>query len=300
MITIVKLDEKLPFVSVIIPTYHDWERLKLCINGLHEQTYPREFFEVIIINNDPADFLPPSLDLTDNCLLITDGTPGSYAARNAGIRVAKGTILAFTDSDCIPQPRWIEAAVTALSLGADRVAGKVELFFKSGKLTAIEKYEKALAFQQDNYVQIQGASVTANLITYKSAFQKVGLFDQSLFSGGDMEWGWRARDSGLSLIYSPEAVVLHPARRSIHEILRKKKRIIGGSCNIARLRENEGRIWFFMGFFPPIGFYIEIFKRNDLEFSEKIIVSLLEYLIRLHKTIYQSLLLLGFREPIRK
>lgn len=34
-----KIDKKLPFVSVIIPTYYDWKRLQLCINALKKQTY---------------------------------------------------------------------------------------------------------------------------------------------------------------------------------------------------------------------------------------------------------------------
>lgn len=50
-----------PFVSVIIPTYHDWDRLKKCIEALKIQTYPSDLFEVIIVNNDPAD-KAPSLD----------------------------------------------------------------------------------------------------------------------------------------------------------------------------------------------------------------------------------------------
>ena len=114
---------KRPFVSVIIPTFHDWNRLQSVIDALKKQTYPKDHLEVIIINNDPEDS-PPELDLPDNFRIISESKPGSYAARNKGISAAKGEILAFTDSDCIPYPDWIEQAVKLLMAGAQRVAGK--------------------------------------------------------------------------------------------------------------------------------------------------------------------------------
>jgi len=135
----------LPFISVIIPTYHDWERLKLCLAALREQTYPQDRFEVLVVNNDPQDPVP-EMELPNNFQVLSESKPGSYAARNKGISVAKGEILAFTDSDCIPYEDWLEKAVERLLDGAQRVAGHVELFFKSEKLTPAEIFEKAFAF----------------------------------------------------------------------------------------------------------------------------------------------------------
>jgi cellulose synthase/poly-beta-1,6-N-acetylglucosamine synthase-like glycosyltransferase len=43
-----------PFVSVIIPVYNNLERLKTCLEALEEQTYPRNLYEVIVVNNDPS------------------------------------------------------------------------------------------------------------------------------------------------------------------------------------------------------------------------------------------------------
>ena len=87
------------------------------MNALTKQTYPKNRFEVIVVNNDPADPCP-CIPLPDNFVLTTEGKPGSYAARNAGIKIAKGEILAFTDSDCIPHSNWIEQAVNILLEGA--------------------------------------------------------------------------------------------------------------------------------------------------------------------------------------
>ena len=169
------MDNHFPFVSVIIPTYHDWDRLQLCINALKTQTYPSKFFEVIIVNNDPED-VPYHLDLSANCSLISEARKGSYAARNRGITIARGEILAFTDSDCIPCPDWIEQAVKILLEGAKRIAGRIKLFYKSEKLTLSEIYEKLFAFDQEKNA-MKGGAFTANMISWKENFNNIGYFN---------------------------------------------------------------------------------------------------------------------------
>src|SRR5690554_6136694 len=95
-------EHKLPFVSVIIPTYHDWERLRLCLDSLNRQTYPKERYEIIVVNNDPEDVVPANFVVPNNFTILEESKPGSYAARNRAIQAAKGEIYAFTDSDCQP------------------------------------------------------------------------------------------------------------------------------------------------------------------------------------------------------
>ena len=280
-----------------MPTFRDWGRLRLCIDALKKQTYPKNRFEVVVVNNDPSDPCPYG-SLPDNIILITEGKPGSYAARNTGIKIAKGIILAFTDADCIPYSDWIEQAVNSLLEGAKRVAGRVELFFKSDKLTLAETHEKIFAFDQEKFVQ-SGGSVTANMITWKESFDQVGFFNDSLMSGGDNEWGWRAQGKGIDIVYVPSVVVRHPARSSINQLLRRDKRIIGGACNIARHRESENKIWFFTGLVPPVWVFNPIFKRKDLFFGQKISLYMLVYFLKLHATWYRSLLLSGFLKPMR-
>src|SRR4051812_118153 len=115
-----------PFVSVIIPLYRDWPRLALCIKALYEQDYKR--FEVIIINNCEEDSIPEGFYIPENFRIITEFKPGSYAARNAGIKKASGNLIAFTDSDCIPYPSWISNAVKTFEKDptCSRIAGKID------------------------------------------------------------------------------------------------------------------------------------------------------------------------------
>jgi len=271
-----------PFISVIIPTYNDWDRLKLCIDALAKQTYNNEGFEVIIVNNNPDD-IPPKLYLPKNYRIINEGRPGSYAARNAGIKDAKGDILAFTDSDCIPNSEWLENSVIELQNGADRIAGKIDLIFESEKLNLIELYEDIFTFRQDYYVTI-GASVTANMITWKKCFETVGLFNDKLMSGGDIEWGKRANKYGYNIIFGKNCVIKHPARSNFKDVLKKIKRT---SIGWIKYRKEHGDLdfkWFYRGFHPPINKVFKVIKKNDLSIKTKLMLSMLLYVFKLFKT----------------
>ncbi|WP_346795482.1 glycosyltransferase [Halomonas sp. Bachu 37] len=287
-----------PRVSVIVPTYYDWERLKLCVAALHNQSFPQDDFEVIIVNNAPDDTPPDDFILPENFNMITEEKPGSYAARNAALKIAKGEIIAFTDSDCIPGATWLEAAIGRLEEGAERIAGKVELFFKSDKLTLVEIYEEAYAFDQKRYAQA-GGSATANMVTWAKHFETVGLFNDSLMSGGDNEWGWRAKEKGIPIVYAPEVVVNHPARADIKSMLKKRKRILGGSVNIKRKSaKNNFLLLLITGYLPPLRI-LKPFIASSLPFWKKCLAALLCYYLKVYSTTYKLALILRLAKPER-
>jgi glycosyltransferase involved in cell wall biosynthesis len=226
------------FVSVIIPVYHDLEYLKRCLNALKNQTYPRSLREVIVVNNDPAEDIESHIAQSDNVRVICESHRGSYAARNKGISNAKGTILAFTDSDCVPLEDWIEKGVQTLlsqpNIGL--VAGKIRVVVRDPENpTAIELYEKIAAFPQKFYVEKQRYGATANLFTFKDVIEKVGCFNGRLLSSGDFDWGNRVFAAGYKQLFAEDACVLHPARRTFRQKLKKKIRIIRGRYELGVL-----------------------------------------------------------------
>jgi hypothetical protein len=117
------------------------------------------------------------------------------------------------------------------------VAGRIECTVKgSGRPTAAEIYESILGFQQQTYLEQWGFSATANMFTTKATFDQVGLFDEALRSGGDLDWGQRVRDQRLPQLYREDVRVRHPARRSLRELCRKNLRVAGGHHNLAQKR----------------------------------------------------------------
>lgn len=217
------------FVSVIIPVYNDAARLRSCLAALEAQRYPRELFEVVVVDNNSSEDIESVVRDYPQARYGFESSPGSYAARNWGLGLAKGELLAFTDADCIPAPDWLEEGVKALLAAPDcgLVGGEVELFFKTpGKPTLAELHESAHGFAQKKFVTEQHYSVTANLFTFRRRFDEVGPFSH-VKSGGDREWCQRVVAAGYPLVYAPRAVVAHPARASLREMLEREMRFTG-------------------------------------------------------------------------
>lgn len=216
-------------VSVIIPTYHDWSRLTKCLKALDKQSYPKENFEIIVVNNDPNDTLPEDYFIPTNCIIVAEEKAGSYAARNTGLSVARGEVIAFTDSDCIPDKDWLVKGVACLveSENVGVVAGKIKLFYKTEKPNAVEVYEKYTAFNQESNAKA-GSSVGANWFSFRSVIAEFGGFNSNLKSGGDSELSVNIFKNGYHIKYCSDAVILHPSRSSYTELGTKYKRVFGG------------------------------------------------------------------------
>jgi glycosyltransferase involved in cell wall biosynthesis len=223
-----------PFVSVIIPVYNDSSRLRLCLNALAKQTYGASNYEVIVVDNgSDAEQKTQALAAEfDSVIYTQEAAPGSYAARNKGISVAKGEILAFTDSDCIPSQDWLEKGVKHLldNPSCGMVAGRIEVFNQNpDQATPIELYEQVVfGFPQERMLKDHQSAVTANILTRKSVIDDIGPFKANLKSGGDGEWSRRVYASGYEQIYAEDAWVAHPARRTMDEVSKRVARYAGG------------------------------------------------------------------------
>ena len=220
-----------PFVSIVIPVLNDTERLRRCLAALEAQTYPSNRYEVIVVDNGSDD--DPQCLATEyaHAVFYKEPQRGSYAARNCGVAMAKGTAIGFTDSDCIAQPDWIEKGVAQLHSAPNIgiVGGKVEFFFNDGQNpTAVELYDSIRNLQQEVCINKVKFAVTANLFTFREILQQVGLFDAAVISGGDRDWGQRVAAAGYDLIYGPDICVRHPARRTLRELHQKTIRVMKG------------------------------------------------------------------------
>lgn len=229
----------LKYVSVIIPVYNDASRLDLCLKALFEQTYPRDLYQVIVVDNGSDDSPRKVVDKYPDAIFEFEENPGSYFARNKGVNISQGEVLAFTDSDCVPDKDWILMGVRSLVSGKNLglVGGKVNFFFKDNSRPRIpELYDSITYLQQHNAVSKSRFAATANMFTWKKVMDEVGGFNTTFKSGGDREWGERVAAAGYELAYEPEAVIFHPARSSFVEISRRNIRINGGHH---QFRENQ-------------------------------------------------------------
>ena len=259
-----------PFVSVIIPVFNDTKRLGYCLQALESQTYSKNLYEVIVINNNSTENIQTVVDRFPQVRMANEKKQGSYAARNKGISLSLGKILAFTDSDCIPADDWIEKGVAALQKNPDcaMVAGEIELFYQNPhNPTIVELYDSMNFLRQKIFVEELKFGATANLFTFKDCFEKVGLFNTDLRSSGDREWGQRLFNSGLKQVYANDARVAHPARNEVKEIKKKTARIVEGLYTLENQQKKSLPSFIrevFWDIKPPRKEIIEILKTIDL------------------------------------
>ena len=98
--------------SIIIPAYNAASTLPNCLRALRQQSIDRSHYEIIVVDDgstDRAVNIAQEFTKDDSHLHII-GVPhgGQAAARNAGVKIAQGALILFTDADCEPQPDWIE------------------------------------------------------------------------------------------------------------------------------------------------------------------------------------------------
>jgi len=235
------------FTSVIVPFFGaNFSQLASCLAAIFEQNFPRTHFELIVVDNNPEPVLLDRRDLLpEGCLVVHERRAGSYAARNRGLDLARGELIAFTDSDCRPTADWLRRGTASLeadsSLGF--AAGRIHVTWKGAKPNPVEVYDACVSFQQENYVYKTGFGATANLFTRASVVADVGRFDEALFSGGDKDWGRRVSARGYGRSFTPDAVVFHPARATLSALICKQRRLVGQEFVLAiRARRGIHRI----------------------------------------------------------
>ncbi len=166
-----------PFVSVIVPVYNAPEDIRNCLGSLVEQTYPDKRWELLVVDNDSTDRTPEVVKEYDEAKLLRElEIQGSYAARNKGMKNADGEIIAFIDSDCTPEPDWLEQGVKGLSCkSADLGGGKVRFTYSSTH-SAAEMYDSMVNMQIEQNIKERSVAKTANLFVRKEVFEAIGMF----------------------------------------------------------------------------------------------------------------------------
>ena len=227
---------ELPFVSVIVPVWNSSDLIGKCLTALAGQDYPRDRFEVIVVDNGSTDDSVEVVRSFAGVRLLVEPEPGSYRARNVGLKAATGEYVAFTDADCVPDIGWLSGLVDAVLSHPEAgiVAGKIELFAIDGDgWDACMKYERIFAFNQERNVR-WNFCVTASWLSPRQFLSGLGGFRDDLRSGGDTECSRRVAATGRSVVYAPGSITRHPARSRFDALMNKRRRVVGGRVKTRR------------------------------------------------------------------
>lgn len=218
----------MPDFSVIIPTYNRPGRLAQCLRALEVAAFPREQFEVIVVDDGGRVPVRPALGERKPALTVTvirQENAGPGAARTTGALHARGRYLIFLDDDCFPETGWLGALAARLEHSGDAaIAGKT-VNGCPGNLYDCASH--LLSYHQYGRYERDPASVdflaTNNLAVPAGLFHAVGGFDRDLvLAYEDREFCDRWRRLGYRLVYAPEAVVRHCRSMTLSSFCRQQ------------------------------------------------------------------------------
>ena len=199
--------EAIGLISVIIPTFDREARM---LGAALESVLAQDVgsLEVIVVDDGsaiPADRLLESHGYPVRFHHKPNGGMGS--ARNTGVALSRGHLLAFLDSDDLWEPDKLTRQLDAFQSdpGLEAVFGRAEQFYDS-------EVDDAFRLRHPIKERVVDAWLSSAMLIRRASFERIGAFDEDRSTATDTDWLLRAREAGLRAAMLPHIVY----RRRIH------------------------------------------------------------------------------------
>jgi GT2 family glycosyltransferase len=242
------MGQEQPFFSIVIPTYSRPERLATCLESITQLDYPRDRFEVVVVDDGsepPLNSIVAPFQNQLNLTLLRQANAGPATARNTGAAQARGKYLVFTDDDCVPLPDWLQALEAHFATVPDCAIGGRTLNALSDNL-----YSTASQLLIDYLYEYYNADpkqarffASNNFALPADYFRSIGSFDTSfpLAAGEDRELCDRLLHNNYRLMYVPEAQIYHAHHLSLRHFWRQHFNYGRGAFHFHRVRSQRDR-----------------------------------------------------------
>jgi GT2 family glycosyltransferase len=244
-----KDQNKLPqyHFSIVIPTYERPRQLAACLDSLTRLDYPRDRFEVIVVDDGSKaplkDVVGPFTDDL-NLTLVTQSNAGPASARNAGAKRANGAFLAFTDDDCRPAPNWLKKLAFRLVDTPDHMIGGRTINALRGNIyTASSQLMTDAVYAYYNGDRLRPHFFACNnLAVPANLFRDLGGFDKGfpLAAAEDREFCERWLRHDYQMTYAPEAIVYHAHALTFRSFLKHHFKYGRGTRHFHQMRSQRG------------------------------------------------------------
>lgn len=238
-------------ISIIIPTCDRKDSLKESLFSLACLDYPRNKYEVIVIDDGSTDGTEEMLAKMGESLPYSlrygrfNGEKGISAARNLGIRMAKGQIFVFTDDDCLFEKRWLTRLLGPFVSNKVGVVGGLDQAPEEASF-----FSKCVGYLFTSFIGtggLRGGNMLrvgryypkgCNMAVLREAIGKVGGFDERLGPGEEIELGYRIERAGYQIKFVPKAFVWHKRKTALKAFLQKMFKI--GYARVVLARKHRG------------------------------------------------------------
>jgi len=227
------------FISVIIPARNEEKNISFLLDALSRQTYPKDFFEIIVIDDFSTDNTAEAVKnfpLSNLVLIQPDVLPHLSSKKKsieAAIKKAKGELIVTTDADCIPTENWLKILHNFYI--------KNDAAFIAAPVKLLQNKTLLQIFQSLDFLTLQGitaASVSANFHTMcnganlaykKQAFENVNGFEgiDKIASGDDMllmHKIWKEYSGKTFYLKNKDAIVVSQPMLSWKNFFMQRKR----------------------------------------------------------------------------
>lgn len=196
--------------SIIVPAYNAGATIEHCLKALMQQSLDMEGYEVIVVDDG-------STDMTGYIIkkfpvkYIWQSNRGPAAARNHGAAKAAGELLLFTDSDCVPDYKWLEEMTRPF---AEQNIAAVKGAYRTSQ-KALTAHFAQMEFEE-RFELLRKAESIDMVDTYSAAFRRevfirAGGFDESFPAANneDTDLSYKLSTSGHKMVFNPGAIVCH-------------------------------------------------------------------------------------------
>jgi GT2 family glycosyltransferase len=226
--------------SIIIPTFNGASRIKNCLDALTSQIAGRDI-EILVVDDGSTDKTADVVRHYLSVRLITQVNAGPAAARNRGAAEARGTILLFTDDDCVPMPNWLDAMLEPFQ--DPSVVGAKGIYRTRQKSLAARFVQVEY---EDKYLLMAGLDSIDFIDTYSAAFLRDRFLEMTGYDTSfpvacaeDIELSYRMSARGWTMKFAPAAIVYHTHPDTFSRYLKKKYKF--AFWRMLAVRKNPGK-----------------------------------------------------------
>ena len=235
-----------PSCSVVVPTHERAGSLRGCLESLAALDYPRERYEVVVIDDggrEPLDAVVEPFRERLRVELVTQARAGPGAARNAGVAHAGGELIAFTDDDCRPRSDWLGRLADRFRAAPEEATGgRTVNALGRNPFSRAAQLVIDVGYRQNNEGPADRRWFTTNNLAVPAAgFRAVGGFDPTFRTAEDRDFCSRWTAAGLRMAYEPRAVVEHAHELTFASFARVHFDYGRGSFRYHRKQRRGGR-----------------------------------------------------------
>lgn len=197
-------------ISVIVPAYNSQAYVGKCLEALLAQTLNQKIYEVIVVDDGSTDKTADTVK-SYPVKYVYQKNQGPATARNRGVKEAKGDIILFTDSDCVPTGNWIEEMIKPFkspdiaAVKGAYLTNQKEVVARLSQVEFEERFEMLKKAESIDMVDTYSAGFR------KAIFVQMGGFDTTfpVANNEDTDLSYRMSSHGYKMVFNPDAVVYH-------------------------------------------------------------------------------------------